>query len=318
MHAVCRRVPRMTNQEGARSLRRSLGVLTVALLIHGHAPRSQEPIEIARDSYGVPHVFATSDAGAFHGAGYATAQDRLYQMLWNRVRAYGRSAEFFGRGTADRHLQRDIRYRLLGWKHYAQEAVQRMDPEARSLLEAYAAGVNAFMNSGAPVLGSMHSTDSLPMDPWTAADCVAVWNEMVANYSRGGWGELGFEADVIAAREASNTLAGQAEIIWPGVACDDEAAVVRAHHVDTTTLNGMTAFARQYSVPAQSSCGESIDAVHFSDAWAVHGSKTVTGGSFLFGEPRITISSPSLLYEVHMVGATFNARGACLPGAPTS
>ncbi|MGE0144494.1 MAG: penicillin acylase family protein [Planctomycetota bacterium] len=306
----------MSNHRRAPALRTSIGVLLAFALVRGHDPRSQEPIEIARDSYGVPHVFATTDAGAFHGAGYAAAQDRLYQMLWNRVRVYGRSAEFFGRGAGDSHLKRDIRYRLFGWKHYAQEAVQRMDPEARGLLEAYAAGVNAFMSSGSTALGSLHSTHPLPMDPWTAADCVAVWNEMVANYSRGGFGEIEFEQRVIAARAASNTLAGQAEIIWPGVACDDEAAVVRSHHVDAATLNGMTAIARQYSVPNQSSCGESIDDVHFSDAWAVHGSKTVTGGSFLFGEPRITISSPSLLYEVHMVGSTFNARGACLPGSP--
>ena len=79
-----------------------------------------ETITIQRDQFGVPHIYAASDAGAYYAAGYVAAQDRLYQMLMTRVIMEGRAAEFFYENAGDKSLvRRDQITRLHGWKRHA-------------------------------------------------------------------------------------------------------------------------------------------------------------------------------------------------------
>ena len=100
-------------------------------------------IAIYRDPQGIPHVRAASAHDAFFGQGWVHAQDRLFQMEYDRRRAYGRWAEWVGPAgvEGDRLLRR---FRLeasarLDWEHAS--------ADARAMLEAFAAGVNAFIDS---------------------------------------------------------------------------------------------------------------------------------------------------------------------------
>lgn len=100
-----------------------------------------EKVEILRDEYGVPHIFAATAAGAAFGSGYAQAEDRLEEMLRNYRKAEGTMAEAFG----PEFVFHDYRQRV--WRHraVAQEHYKDLDPKLRAICEAFQAGVKKFM-----------------------------------------------------------------------------------------------------------------------------------------------------------------------------
>jgi penicillin G amidase len=109
-------------------------------------PDVHAPISIARDSFGVPHIRAADEREAWFGQGFASAQDRLWQMEYDRLRATGRWAEAAGK-TA---IEGDVLARRLQLARAAQADMAVMSRETRAMFEAYAEGVNAFLQSGQP------------------------------------------------------------------------------------------------------------------------------------------------------------------------
>jgi acyl-homoserine lactone acylase PvdQ len=105
------------------------------------ALRGAEKVEILRDEYGVPHIFAATAAGAAFGSGYAQAEDRLEEMLRNYRKAEGTMAEAFGPDW----VFHDYRQRIARHAHVAREHYRDLDPKLRALCEAFQAGVKKFM-----------------------------------------------------------------------------------------------------------------------------------------------------------------------------
>jgi penicillin amidase len=161
-------------------LRRSLpalsGIATVSG-IHG-------VVEIVRDADAIPHVFASTKADALFGLGYVHAQDRLWQMEFQRRIGFGRLSEIFGTAT----IPQDRFLRTVGFGRAARAAWKQTPAWAKDQINAYIAGVNAFI--------STHHGSALPPEfsllrfepePWSGPD-VAVWVKMMAwdlsaNYS---------------------------------------------------------------------------------------------------------------------------------------
>ena len=100
-------------------------------------------VAILRDAYGIPHVRAGTAHDAFFGQGFATAQDRLWHMEHDRRMAYGRWAEVVG----DTAVEQDTLMRRLGIGPSVKDDIDILNAETRSMLEAYAAGVNAFIET---------------------------------------------------------------------------------------------------------------------------------------------------------------------------
>ncbi|SPE34058.1 putative Glutaryl 7-aminocephalosporanic acid acylase [Candidatus Sulfopaludibacter sp. SbA6] len=100
-----------------------------------------EKVEILRDEYGVPHIFAATAAGAAFGSGYAQAEDRLEEMLRNYRKAEGTMSEAFG----PEFVFHDYRQRVWRHRQVAQEHYKDLDPKLRAICEAFQAGVRKFM-----------------------------------------------------------------------------------------------------------------------------------------------------------------------------
>ena len=107
-------------------------------------------VEIFRDDLGIPHIRAGSVHDAFFAQGFAHAQDRLWQMDYDRRRAAGRWAEWAGPVWTDQ----DIFMRRLGLPQTAEADYAAFDPDTKAMFDAYAAGVNAFIAT----------TPTLPVD----------------------------------------------------------------------------------------------------------------------------------------------------------
>src|SRR5438876_4282675 len=100
-----------------------------------------EKVRILRDEFGVPHIFATTAAGAAYGSGYAQAEDRLEEMLRNYRKADGTMSEVFGESW----FRHDYRQRLWRHRRVAEEHYKELRPQIRVIIQAFQAGVRQFM-----------------------------------------------------------------------------------------------------------------------------------------------------------------------------
>jgi penicillin amidase len=136
------------------------------------------PAEVLRDRHGIPHIYAASLEDAHFALGFVHAQDRLWQMEMNRRVGSGRLAEVLGPGA----LETDRFMRTLGLRRVAEANLRGYDAETRRLLDAYAAGVNAFL-ADRPVLPPEFWLLGLVGDtrpePWTPVDSI-VWTKVMA------------------------------------------------------------------------------------------------------------------------------------------
>src|SRR5688500_11585108 len=118
-------------------------VLLFAFPMHAHPDLEKlaREVTIYRDVYGVPHVFGKTDASTVFGFAYAQAEDNFWRIEDNYLAAIGRSAEVDG----ERRLERDRRNRALGIPRLAREEYKRLDPHTQSLCDAFAAGLNYYL-----------------------------------------------------------------------------------------------------------------------------------------------------------------------------
>jgi penicillin amidase len=98
---------------------------------------------VRRDERGIPYIQASNDHDLYLAQGYVTASDRLWQMDVFRRNARGELAEIFGAAT----LEEDKRHRTIGFAQVAEAEVAQASPQARSILDAYADGVNTYITS---------------------------------------------------------------------------------------------------------------------------------------------------------------------------
>lgn len=283
-----------------------------------HSIHPTQDVLLVRDLSGTPHVYASTDEGAYFGAGYAAAQDRFFQMSLRRLIYQGRVAEFLGPGTVgnvDKHVESDRKFRILGVERYARGAVINMDAETRDLLQAYADGVNAAIAAPDFTPHPFFAQEGVPLEPWTAKDCVGVWYVLGQFFQPSGLDEAkrlhDFE-DLIAqgytVQEAIDELTGD-------IQCDEEAAAVLQSDVPAATQQAMQDFATQYGLSG-GNCPTGTADFKFSHAWAVAGNRTTTGRAALVGDPRVTVYAPNFFYEFSMQGATFATSGCGFAGTP--
>jgi len=273
------------------------------------------PVDIVRDADSVTHVFGATKLDTFFGLGYAHAQDRLWQMEFQRRVGMGRLSEVFGAAT----LPTDRFLRTLGTGRAAHSAWNMLDSQTKVELNAYVAGVNAFI--------STHHGGQLPLEftllrfepePWTGPDVLA-WVKMMAwdlskNYSM----EL-LRHDVTAALGPARA----ADLFLPYPA--DGLTILSAEDMPRTlSKRGTTEEQIPRSSMAESlseAFASALDLPSFGSAlgsnnWVVDGTMTASGKPLLANDPHLDAQIPSLWYLAHLSAGDFDVIGATLPGAP--
>ncbi|MEI6622080.1 MAG: penicillin acylase family protein [Actinomycetes bacterium] len=147
------------------------------------------PVEVVRNALGVPDVYAHNQGDLYTAMGYVTAQDRFWQMDFNRHLTSGRLAEMFGAEAVDK----DAFLRTMGWRDIAAKEYAALTPQTRANLDSYANGINAYLQDKSPgelsleytVLGLQNS--DYQIEKWDPIDSVA-WLKAMAfflihNYS---------------------------------------------------------------------------------------------------------------------------------------
>jgi penicillin G amidase len=271
--------------------------------------------EVLRDPWGIPHVFSDTDAGALYGLGYATAEQRGFQMTYNLRSIQGRLAEVLGDrahpGRSETVTEHDRKMRHFGWSHAAAQVAGRLDPATLALLEAYSAGVNDSF-AAQQAQGTLHPLfEQLEVEPeqWTPADCLLSWWQFSRFFAADG------TRDLLAWRNRDRRQTGRGNEINRPDRFDDETAVVRLQDVSPEWVRAVEAFHESLQMPSTKDV-PSTDPSTFSHAWVVGGARTSTGAAVLVSDPQTPVRDPSLLMEFHISGASFNARGTGVAGSP--
>jgi penicillin amidase len=270
-------------------LRRSLPQDAGEITLTGLAAQ----VEVLRDRQGIPHIFAASERDAQFALGFVHAQDRLWQMEMNRRIASGRMAEALGRGALDM----DRFLRTIGIRRVAQANVRHLDSESRALLDAYAAGVNAFLGTK-PVLPIEFWIFGITPEAWSAVDSAA-WGKMMAWDLGGNWRaellrlQLARRLPTSAIQEFFPPYPGDAPILLP----------------DLRELYG-----ELEKEPPQISAADALGGA--SNSWVLAGSRTASGKPLLANDPHLGLTAPNVWYFAHLHAPGLNAIGATLPGVP--
>lgn len=269
------------------------------LTLRGTVPGLKAPVTIRRDEWGIAHVQAMNEPDAWFGQGFASAQDRLWHMEYDRRRATGRWAEVAGRAA----VAGDTLARRLQLGLSAAADVAAMSPQTRTMFEAYAAGINAFLQSGAP-LPMEYALAGLMPEPWQPWHSVAGFK--VRHVLMGVWQKKLAQAQLLAkiGPEAYGTLdgrppAGSAVILPPG------GGYARLFEEGSADLRQA---AEQLGFLAEAEAG--------SNSWAVHGSHTTTGTPVLCNDAHRLLDVPNVYWPVHIRCPEFNVIGATFPGVP--
>jgi penicillin amidase len=260
------------------------------------------------DASGVPNIVAASERDASF-AGFAHAQDRLWQMEINRRIAGGRLAEILGPSALDA----DKFLRTIGVRRTAQTIFENLDAEHRELLEAYAAGVNAYLaRRGGPLPPEFLMTRASAPEPWEPADSIG-WSLMMA------W-DLARYSHLMELRRlqlAQRFSVAEINDIYPPYPGDAPAAT--ADYADLYRLLGLRRSARSDSAPrdvAGMEPGSGEPEGVGSNNWVVAGSRSVSGKPLLANDPHLGLAAPSLWYFVALSAPGLRAIGATLPGLP--
>lgn len=293
------------------------------------------PVEVIRDRWGVPHIYAQNQDDLFFAQGYVMAQDRLWQMEFNRRVAAGRLSEFGGRST----LKDDILLRTLGLYRSAQADAARFPPEHRRVLDAFARGVNTFVETHRDrlplefTLINMFGGANLAWEPWTATDTVAIGKVMAMGLSMNMRFEL-FRAQLRAllgaprAADLEPSYPQSGPFIVkdaPQAGLDEttgQAALPLAQAVgDAQGFDDLAAaYDRLLTIALSGSlpdAGDSLPLVALgSNNWVVHGNRTVTGKPFLANDPHMGIQNPSIWYEAHLEAPDLRIAGVTFVGVP--
>jgi penicillin amidase len=267
----------------------------------------QKPVQILRDEYGVPHIEAENERDLMFAQGYVHAQDRMWQMELSRRTVNGELAEIFGEDL----LQGDIFTRTIGFKRIAEETLSRLPASTLENLQAYADGVNAYLNEGKlPIEYKI-----LGVEPklWTPVDSLGITKYMA-------WDLGGNMMSELLMREVSRKLGEEKAIsLIPEYAKQmrlqgkEKTAQAPAPSVESSTDGAHELLTLIHKLRKEAIPGESLG----SNNWVVSGKKSVSGKPLLANDMHLAFQAPSTFYQNHLrVPDQYNVTGVIFPGVP--
>lgn len=251
-------------------------------------------VEIVRDRWGIPHIRAHSAADAFFAQGFVHAQDRMWHMEWDRRRAYGYTAELIGRTG----LESDRLARCFQIERASNADWQILNDETRAMLEAYTAGVNAFI-ARTPVPSIEFQILGIRPAPWRVWDSLSIFK--IRHVLMGVLQNKLWRLKVvlkIGAEKAAELYPGYSEG-HPLIIPPDEIYQRRGE---------MTISFDEAARLLPDGDG--------SNNWVVDGTKTKSGKPLLAGDPHRAIDVPNVYYQNHLTSDAFDVIGASFPGVP--
>ena len=258
-------------------------------------------VSVYRDSWGIPHIKAANEPDLFFAQGFVTAQDRLWHMDFDRHQALGRWAEFAGASG----IERDRLLRAAGMGRTAPLDYACSNPATQTMIDAYTAGVNAFITT----------TKSLPIEykileqdpePWENWHCLAVYK--MRNTLLGT-----FEPKLLRTQLAQAGAATNLARLMRGYPQGHLLTVPPGEVYKGEPLDGLDELNK--AAAAANWLNETDPG---SNAWAISGAFTESGQPLIAGDSHRALDTPSVYYQVHLACPEFTVIGHSVPGMPAA
>lgn len=300
-------------------------------------PGLSASVEVVRDDYDIPQIYADTDADLMRAQGYVHAQERFFEMDFRRHVTAGRLSEIFGPDS----LETDKFIRTMGWRRVAEQEWALLQPATRDALTAYAEGVNAYLAERKPselaaeysILG-LSGLDYTPGE-WEPVDSLA-WLKAMAWDLRGN-----MDAEVDRVLLSLDHTDAEISQLWPDYPFDEHPPIVEGGGVvdgvfeQNATGNG-TRNPRRPAYPrgvveALERVQERVAAMPDlvgkgrgigSNSWVVDGEHSATGMPLLANDPHLGISQPGIWMQMGLhcreqsADCTLDTSGFTFSGVP--
>jgi penicillin G amidase len=258
-------------------------------------PGLEEPVEVVRDRWGVPHVHATNPRDLFLAQGFVQASERLWQIEFMFRLGAGQLSELF----SDLTLPMDRFIRTVGWNRAARRQADRWDARSTEMARAFGDGIRAW-------LGVMPAKpleyQVLDLEPMVVREEDDAFYGAAAAVSM-AWGlSRNWDHELLRAEVAERLGVDTMRMLFPDL--DTEAGVVEAGKEGGYDR---MALLRDAILPV---------AGQGSNNWVVDGSRTTTGKPLLANDPHLAISVPSIWFEIHLTAPGLDVAGVALPFSP--
>ncbi len=249
---------------------------------------------ITLDADGIPRISAASERDAAAALGFMHARDRMFQMELMRRNASGRLSEVAGPAA----LPQDRLMRTLGLRRRAETDLAGLDADTRTMLDAYAAGVNAWIGAR----GRLAAPEFIPLgppEPWTPVDSL-LWGKTMGLFLSSNWRQEVARATLLLRQPGLRV-----QEYWPPQdgAPAGEASI--GSGLATRLADLVPAFPAPFTMPD-----------HASNEWAVDGAHSATGAPLLAGDPHLGFSMPGIWYLARLDTPAGVLAGATAPGVP--
>jgi penicillin amidase len=280
-------------------------------------------VTVRRDERGIPYIEATNDEDLYFAQGYVTASDRLWQMELLRRTVRGELSEIFGQAT----LADDKRHRMFGFARVLDKTVTHLPANLNIVLNAYAKGVNAFIDS--------RTDQNLPPEfailkfkprHWVPADSLAI-GKLLAEYLSLSW-QFDITRAALAAlpKEKREALLPETSSLDVLVVGSDRARANTANKRRMPSslvpnqqvlaqLNGFIESERQL-LERLGLFRPTAESIQASNNWVVSGKRTVSGRPLLANDPHIPAGAPGVWYQTELSAPGIHVAGVTFPGAP--
>ena len=295
----------------------------------------QKDVTVERDRWGVPHIRAASVQDLAEAQGYLMAQDRLWQMDLLRRVSRGQLSEILGPMT----LHYDREFRTMQFGHAAERDLQLMDAESRSIMEAYARGVNQFIQQHAdlPLEFSLlkykpspwQATDSLTISAYMYRTLTDTWERKIDRATveaRVGLDrardlfsqEASLDRFVIGDPNVPNDGSQRTRVEGDDDDDDDSPAdtVLKASNAAPERFPDLTSLLASSVQGYLAEINREIRHSLGSNNWVVNGEHTASGKPLLANDTHLELSLPPIWYEIHITAPGWNVKGFTMPGAP--
>lgn len=268
--------------------------------LQNQIPALEAGVDVTIDTDGIPRIHAVNERDAAMALGFLHARERMFQMDLMRRAARGELSELIGSAT----LRLDEFNRTLNLRDRAAADVAQLSPETRSILDGYAAGVNAWIERRGRFSALEFAVLGAPR-PWTAADSL-LWGKTMGLYLSSNW-----RTELARLSLAGRLTHAQIEALWPASSArTPQAALSPARalglaDVATRLAAQLPRFPAPFTLPASA-----------SNEWAVDGAHSASGAPLLAGDPHLSFGLPGFWYLARIDTPRGALVGATAPGVP--
>lgn len=260
-------------------------------------------VTVVRDSFAIPHIYAENEHDLYMAAGYAMAQDRLWQMDLLRRVTMGRLSEILGKDL----VEVDKLFRALRFTEKSKRILSHTEASLRVAVEAYADGVNQFIKEAGKRLPPEFTILGYQPEPWLPEHSLNLIGYMAWDLSTGWSSELLLDQMI---HQLGPELS---RFMVPDLDSIHTTAIYPNFKLDKGTTEVLSKLSETASVIDDLG----LDVFRGSNNWAIAGKKSVSGMPLLANDMHLGLNIPGIWYQMHQViPGKLNVTGVVLPGEP--